>query len=170
MNHGNWLCCHISNPSGQGVTAESVTVGRSSLLKGHTARCPREGPVGRTAPAGSGGSLPWQMEVDHSLWQEGMKMSFLKYQSGHHAPGFFSPTLPTPHHHFPRVIRLYQCTMLMTSSLIADHSSLPSTRILEEVLNNIRTCQRKSWGFEYLCFITCAIISNQDQFEFEERK
>lgn len=53
MNHGNWLCCHNSNPSAQDLTAECVTAGRSSLLKGCTLSCPGEGPVSRTAPAGS---------------------------------------------------------------------------------------------------------------------
>lgn len=81
MNHGNWLCCHISNPSAQGLTAECVTAGRSSLLKGCTVGCPGDGPVSWTAPAGSRSFLPWRMEEDHSRRQEGMKMSCLKYQS-----------------------------------------------------------------------------------------
>lgn len=40
MNHGNWLCCHISNTTAQGLTAWCVTAGRSSLLKGCTAGWP----------------------------------------------------------------------------------------------------------------------------------
>lgn len=40
MNHGNWLCCHISNTPAQGLTAWCVTAGRSSLLKGCTAGWP----------------------------------------------------------------------------------------------------------------------------------
>lgn len=58
MNHGNWLCCHNWNPSAQGLTAECVTAGRSSLLKGHAAGCPQEGPVSQAAPAGSCNMLP----------------------------------------------------------------------------------------------------------------
>lgn len=66
-------------------------------------------------------------------------------------------TLPAPRHHFPRVICLYQCAMLMTSSLTTDHSSPTSIQILGQVLSNIMRCQRTSWGFEYLCLITYSI-------------
>lgn len=40
MNHGNWLCCRVSNRPAQGLTAWCVTAGRSSLLKGCAAGRP----------------------------------------------------------------------------------------------------------------------------------
>lgn len=51
MNHGNWLCCHISNTPAQGLTVWCVTAGRSSLLKGCTAAWPNRASVvqGHTA-------------------------------------------------------------------------------------------------------------------------
>lgn len=74
-------------------------------------------------------------------------------ESSHHCPScsWLVSTHPASRHHFPSVICLYQCAMLM----IKDHSSLTSSQILGEVLNDIMRCQRTSWGFEYLCLITC---------------
>jgi len=137
MNHGNWLCCHISNPPAQGLTAEYVTAGRSSLLKGCTAGYPGEGPVeGPDCPCRVT-QLATVANGRRSLTLAGRNEDvLLKIPVQPSCPRLFS-TLPTLHHHFSCVICLYQHTILMTSSLTRDHSSLTSSWILEEVLNNI---------------------------------
>lgn len=63
-------------------------------------------------------------------------------------------SLPTSRHHSARVIRLYQCSVLMTAPPTAGHSSQTSIQILGEVLSNIMRCRGTSCGLEYLCLIT----------------
>lgn len=164
MNHGNWLCCHISNPRAQGLTAEYVTVGRSSLLKGCTAGCPEERPVSCTA---STGSCSFLLNERRSLTlaerNEDIALKIPKSSHPHSVCSWLLAALPGPHHHFPCVICLYQYTMLMTSSMTTYHSSLTSIQILWGVLSNIRGTKGHHGNFCLITYVTKARL-------FQERK
>lgn len=81
MNHGNWLCCHVPNPAGQGLTALVCDYPRSSLLRSSAASDRGEGPALEDQPPGSAGLRAWRMKEDLSRPMQGMKTCCFTYQS-----------------------------------------------------------------------------------------
>ncbi len=81
MNHGNWLRCHVPNPTAQSLTALVCDYPRSSLLRSCAASDRGEGPALEDQPPGSAGPRAWRMEEDRSRRLQGMKMCCFTYQS-----------------------------------------------------------------------------------------
>lgn len=81
MNHGNWLRCHVPNPTAQSLTALVCDYPRSSLLRSCAASDHGEGPALEDQPPGSAGPRAWRMEEDRSRRLQGMKTCCFKYQS-----------------------------------------------------------------------------------------